>query len=1192
MSIQTKLIALFLGLSLTPMILVAFFTYEDQKASLIRDVGQSLEESAYQSIVMIDEMIFDSSVQLQQWVQSPLMKKRGGRSLPALSRRFHEWANQSQGFSFLYLLAPNGDVLAASDATLLQQNFLKESWFSQLFTDPRLQMLEVEKAPIAQKFSLLICAPIWKEHPQNKLWGTLCGQISPNVFQELLRILPRVHKKASFELKAALVRGNGNVVAQTISHDSNLQLKLTDNSITRTMQKNPLGFLAPQGQWMKRDWYGKEWLLGYARSEGYKEFKGLGWGVILFQEPRVVFLPLFKFKETMVWFGSVVGVIVFGLAFYVSRKISIPIFELTEASQKIGKGTFESPVAISTRDEIGDLARAFNRMGEKLRKSTQELVQNRDFTSNVISSIRDALIVLDSKGHIQEVNVSAQKLTGYTEEELCDKPIHHIIPDLAEIDPKEALKMLLDLFTNQGNIDIVFLGKNKEDIPVTLSGGTVWDREAPGKILGMVLVAKNIIDRLEIEQQLLEARDQAEEGARIKSQFLAVMSHEIRTPMNGILGMTRLLLETPLTGDQQLFAETVRGSSEALLAIINDVLDFSKIEAGKLEIEIIEFDPRTVVEETLELLAERAYSKGLELTGLVDKEIPQRVNGDPGRIRQVLLNLLGNAIKFTEEGEVAVEVRLDILEETRGVLQFEVRDTGVGIPGEVQARLFEPFSQADSSTTRKYGGTGLGLAICKNLVNLMGGEISVSSQEGEGSVFRFTIECGWEISANRKPIVSPWLTGKRIACLEPHIRTQRLLAQQLEVWGAEVTFVKNAKELLNLLEQPQKTERPLFMVLANSKVPEVSKALLEKAYWSKKFHPNLLWIWISYFGKTEEAITCSEITPSGYIYKPIRSSQLERCIKNAANEAGEPGDVQELTLREKPVVQPVSHKALRILVADDHEVNRQLARLMLERLGHQVDTVTNGKESVEAFVHGSYDLILMDVQMPVMDGHKATERIRELEREGLVDASFGPQKSIAIVAMTANAMKGDREKCLAIGMDDYLDKPVRPEELDRVLQRVLTSASSKKETNVEDGHPKGCVTAESLMAKPSPLVEKEDVLMASAPVNREKLAEWENLGGEAFVHRIIHQFLQDAGKCVEEMRDALYEGDAERYAREAHGLKGLSANVGAEALRNHALRGEALKQKPEKAVMEDQFDQMEAEFQIVQDYLTKTYSLN
>ena len=1198
MSIQTKLIALFLGLSLTPMILVAFFTYKDQKANLIQDVGQSLEESAYQSIVMIDEMIFDSSVQLQQWVQSPLMTNGSQEALPQLSLRFHEWVSQSQGFSFLYLLAPNGSVLAASDTTLLKHNFLKESWFAQLFTDPRLQMLEVDEAPVLKKFSLLICAPIWKKNAQNELGGTLCGQIPPNVFYELLRTLPRVHKKASFELKAALVQGNGNVVAQTISLDPELELKLTDNSIIRPMQKNPLGFLVPQGQWMKRDWYGKEWLLGYSRSEGYKEFKGLGWGVILFQEPRVVFIPLVKFGETMVWFGSVVGVIVFGLAFYISRKISDPILELTDASQKIGKGAFETPVAISTRDEIGDLAKAFNRMGEKLRKSTQELIQTRDFTTNVISSIRDALIVLDSQGQIQEMNISAQNLLGYSEEELVGKSIKTLIPDLAEIDPEEVLKMLLDLFHTQGNIDIVFLGKNHEDIPVTLSGGTVWERGTPGKILGMVLVAKNIIDRLEIERQLMEARDQAEEGARIKSQFLAVMSHEIRTPMNGIIGMTRLLLETQLSGDQQLYAETVRGSSEALLAIINDVLDFSKIEAGKLEIEIIEFDLRRVVEETLELLAERAYSKGLELTGIVDKESPRRLWGDPGRIRQVLLNLLGNAIKFTEQGEVSVEIRWESLGKKKGQLHFEIRDTGVGIPAEAQTRLFEPFSQADSSTTRKYGGSGLGLAICKNLVNLMGGEIAVSSHEGQGSVFKFSLGCSWDASAEEsqnKP--SLWLEGKRIVCLEPHIRTQRLLAQHFEMWGAKLTFVKNANELVALLEKPQKENKSFFMVLANSKVSEMSMALLEKAYWAKKFHPNLIWIWISYFGKTEEALTCSEIIPSGYIYKPIRRSQLERCITNASNEAGDDTELQGMGFSEEKIVQPLHSKALRILVADDHEVNRQLARLMLERHGHQVDAVTNGKEAVEAYLHGNFDLILMDVQMPVMDGHKATERIRELEKESR-QLSGGPNQDcsqpIIIVAMTANAMKGDREKCLAIGMDDYLDKPVKPEELERILHRVQASSACSVQEETED-HVSGSLQEDQTITvdvSESAPTEEAKTAERQSPVSQEKLTEWASLGGEDFVVRIVHQFIQDAGKCVDGMRKATEAGDGAWYAREAHGLKGLSANVGAVGLKDYALEGESFSSSPDKKAIEDQFNKMEAEFKMVHEYLTKTYPLN
>ncbi len=1198
MSIQTKLIALFLCLSLTPMILVALFTYKDQKETLIQDVGQSLEETAYQSMGMIDEMIFDSTRQLQQWGRSPEIIKANIYFFPKLSQHFSSWVHQSGKFSFLYLLDPNGIILAASDSTLVGKNIGKEPWFSRLQTHSGVQVLEVDQAPIIETFSLLMCSPIRKNHSKKSHWGTLCGQITPTVFKDLLQRLSRMHKKSLGELKSALVRGNGNIVTQTIEPKEGLQIKWAEISGVATREENLLEFFWPKAnKWLKRDWSGKEWLLGHARSRGFKDFQSLDWGMIYFKEPRGILLPLMKFGETMVWFGSLVGVIVFGLAFYVSRKISIPILELTEASRKIGKGAFEKPVAISTRDEIGDLAKAFNRMGEKLRQSTQELIQTRDFTSNVISSIRDALIVLDSHGHIQEMNVAAQNLLGYAEGELSGQSVKSLIPDLVDIQHEGVLKLLLELFTTQGNIDIVFLAKNGEDVPVTLSGGTVWDRETPGKILGMVLVAKNIIDRLEIEQQLLEARDQAEEGARIKSQFLAVMSHEIRTPMNGIIGMTRLLLETPLTGDQQLFAETVRGSSEALLAIINDVLDFSKIEAGKLEIEIIEFDLRLVVEETIELLAERAYGKGLELTGIVDPRVPNRLYGDPGRIRQVLLNLLGNAIKFTDQGEVSVEVRLEILEKEKGRLHFEVQDTGVGISLEAQSRLFEPFSQADSSTTRKYGGTGLGLAICKNLVNLMGGEIGVTSQEDQGSMFKFTLECTWD-----RPIVDPfeslpykWLEGKRIACLEPHVRTQRLLSLHFETWGAELVFVRNAKELVTLLEKPKRIEDSFFLVLANSKVSEISKALLEKAYWSKKFHPNLLWIWISYFGKTEEALTCSEITASGYIYKPIRLSQLERCIKNAANEAYESPEVQGVVLGQEPKAQSVNVGGLRILVVDDHEVNRQLSGLMLERLGHQIEVVTNGKEAVEAYMHGDFDLILMDVQMPVMDGHKATERIRELEKENREGHSSGHQgrnEHITIVAMTANAMKGDREKCLAIGMDDYLDKPVKPEELERVLHRVYLTVSSQDGLEHFSSIEEKGETRETLGVEESSVKDVVESALPQGPVNSEKLQEWESLGGGEFVVRIVHQFIHDAGKCVEGMREATQAGDGEKFSREAHGLKGLSANLGAVALRDCALQGEGIPSNPDKELIADRFTKMEKEFRAVQEYLTKTYPLN
>jgi PAS domain S-box-containing protein len=790
------------------------------------------------------------------------------------------------------------------------------------------------------------------------------------------------------------------------------------------------------------------------------------------------------------------------------------------------------------------------------RNQAQEALQeSRNRYHALFEQAGDGIFMLDGKGGILSVNKAFEQMHGYSEDEIVKMGLDRLdvegnakVPErIRRIMAGETLSFEVEHYHKDGHTFPLFVTANLIRV---------------GTEQFLIAIHRDLSERKKAEAELIETNRQLETATAIansmtakaemanaaKSDFLSTMSHEIRTPLNGVIGMTGLLLDTNLDNEQRRYAETVRSSGETLLTLLNDILDYSKIEAHKLDLEILDFDLRAMLEDFAVMQSLSAHEKGLEFICSTAPDVPTFLCGDPGRLRQILTNLTGNAIKFTSQGEVAVAASLLLETDSDAVVRFSIRDTGIGIPVDKQQMLFQKFTQVDSATSRKYGGTGLGLAISKQLSEIMGGEIGIISAEGQGSEFWFTVRLEKQTTVPQTKTPRKDIAGLRILVVDDNATNREVLMSQLAAWDVVAEEAVDGITALSALYKARAAGNPFVGAILDMQMPRMTGAVLAQAIKADATLKDIRLILMTSVAERGDAKRMQEIGFVAYLTKPMRQSDLYSCLTVVLTGTPEAQTEQQLVTRHS--IREMNRGAVRILLAEDNIVNQQVALGILKKLGLRADAVANGKEVIKALETIPYDLVLMDVQMPGMDGYEATTNIRD-PQSGVLN------HTIPIIAMTANAMQGDREKCIAAGMNDYVYKPIKPDALTKALETWLLKGDIANAAFCHSAKPVDQVAIFNYEGMMERLMN--DVILA---------------------RKVTNIFIDDMAKQIKALKKAVLACDSKNAELHAHSMKGAAGNLGTNKFRNVAAEIEKSGKTADLAAMSSLIPELEKQYKL------------
>jgi PAS domain S-box-containing protein len=1068
MSLTKKLVLTLLVMTLIPIGVIIWVSSQTLVEQAQEQIGTRLKDSVVQVGKSMDEFMFNSIHNMETLAANPDM------SSGDLEIANTDLARLTYSFSYfdqVTLLNLQGMIVASSDSTSLGRSALKNfeitsseferalrarpgsAYVSLADALNPLNRAATEASRSNRLLRIKILVPV--EDSEGRPVGVLVGNV---LTRQLLWLLQDLKRQAPGDESPCLLDKAGLVLMST---DANARLLAPHVDVTSGALRAALSSVS-NGHLVYTDSRGHKLMAGYSGLATYGDNEAGGWRLISLASYQTIMKPADESFDRMM--GVLLATIVVAgvLGVVVSGRLVKPLVKLTEGARKIAAGDYETRVSASARDEIGVLGNTFNQMAEAMGKRACERAQSQEAlsranselerrvgerTAQLVSEISErkgaeqaareseaelnayfdasplGMVLVDRQLRYLKSNQRQAEMTGVSIDKRLGKTIREVLPSLADI----LEPIFMEVLTSGKPILNFEMSRELDDSSgerrdYQLSFFPLMGEDAKPKAVGVVTLDITEEKRAAVEANY--AKMAAERNSRAKSEFLANMSHEIRTPMNGVIGIVELLLQTELTVEQSDFAQTIRSSGEALLTVINDILDFSKMEAGKLTVEELDFDLRQVFEGTLELLASRGEEKKIELAGLIESSVPTRLCGDAGRIRQVLTNLIGNAMKFTEVGEVTVRVSCDLEGERECELRFEVNDTGMGISQETQKELFKAFAQADSSTTRKFGGTGLGLAISRQLVEKMGGQIGVESAIGRGSTFWFTLRLRKSTSLQPSSLPSDHRLGNiRALIVDSCAASGQFIHEQIVAWKMRNGLATSGPEALRQLHKAAREGDPYLLGIIDQQGRDSDAMALAREIKADSKISAIRLILLASFGKR---VGSEELNASGFTgccFKPVRQSALFDCLANATGEVRLARSAAELQPLSSSL--PPRQKA-RVLIAEDNPVNQLVALAQLKQLGYAGDTASNGQAALDALEHTHYDIILMDCQMPEIDGYEATRRIR---------ARNGGLAKPYIIAMTAHAMTGDSEKCLAAGMNDYVSKPVVLQKLAAALAR-------------------------------------------------------------------------------------------------------------------------------------------------------------